>query len=297
MNKKKAITEILQLLKKPSSNLDEAKREISKKYKIEILQNSEIINIYKKLVATKKIEADLELEKKLRKRAVRTLSGIAPVAVLTKPWPCPGNCAYCPNQPGVPVSYLSNEPAVMRAIRCGYHPYKQTALRLQALVNNGHQPNKIEIIVIGGTWSALATKYKYWYIANCFAAANNFQAAKDKKRPKIKRINSQLSLNEIKKELTKQQKINQTAEYKIIGLTLETRPDYLDDKELLQMRQLGCTRVEMGVQALNDEILTLNKRGHGVAEIAKATAKLRAYGFKLLTTTCQHYPVLILKKI
>ncbi len=105
-----------------------------------------------------KVGRSFLLEQILRKRSVRTLSGIAPVAVLTKAYPCPGNCVYCPQQKDVPVSYLSNEPAVMRAIRCQYDPYKQVVLRLKALENNGHEPTKIEIIVIGGTWSYLPIK-------------------------------------------------------------------------------------------------------------------------------------------
>jgi elongator complex protein 3 len=125
----------------------------------------------------------------LRKRAVRTLSGVAPVAVLTKPWPCPGKCAYCPHEKNVPTSYLSNEPAVMRAIYNKYNPYKQVYSRLKSLENNGHRPEKIELIVIGGTWSALPTFYKYWFIKECFRAANKFKSSI---------INYQLSIKEKK---------------------------------------------------------------------------------------------------
>lgn len=107
------------------------------------------------------------------------MSGIAPVAVLTNPYPCPGHCAYCPNEKNVPTSYLSNEPAVMRAIIYDYDPYRQVITRLGSLENNGHEPNKIELIVIGGTWSYLPEKYQYWYILNCFKAANDFQKAKN----------------------------------------------------------------------------------------------------------------------
>ncbi len=121
------------------------------------------------------------LKQLLKKRAVRTMSGIAPVAVLTKPYPCPGKCAYCPTEKDVPQSYLSNEPAVMRAIRCHYNPYLQVHYRLQALEANGHEPNKIELIVIGGTWSYLPKKYQYWYVANCFRAANNYGKVKSSK--------------------------------------------------------------------------------------------------------------------
>ncbi len=259
-------------------DLSALKRVLSKKYKIDSLMNSEIIMEYKRLISLKKIKPNPELEYFLRKRSVRTMSGIAPVAVLTKSYPCPGNCAYCPRQKDVPVSYLSNEPAVMRAIRCAYHPYKQVASRLRALENNGHQPEKIEVIVIGGTWSYLPEKYKYWYILNCFKAANDYKASGNiLDKPYLQKLN----LKELKRLLIVEQKRNEQARYRIIGLTLETRPDYINIKEAEEMRILGCTRVEMGVQAVDDEILKLNKRGHGVKEIAEATALLKSYGFKI----------------
>ena len=272
-----AIQEILSLFNhkiKTAKDLDEQKRKLSKKYKINILLNSDILKEYKKQLRLGKIKRNLNLENILKKRSIRTLSGIAPVAVLTKPYPCPGECAYCPNEKDVPVSYLSNEPAVMRAIRCNYNPYTQVQDRLKALEANGHNPNKIELIVIGGTWSYLPIEYRYWYIANCFKAANDYNKKKNK-------IRQQKNLNNLREHLHKEQKRNEKAKYRIIGLTLETRPDYISDIELLSMRELGCTRVEIGVQAISDKILTLNKRGHGVKEIAEATKRLRQYGFKI----------------
>lgn len=286
---------------KTRDDLAEAKREISKKYRIDSLLNSQILKVYRELSQKNQLPKGFDKnlwDTLLRKRAIRTLSGIAPVAVLTKPYPCPGNCAYCPNIPNMPVSYLPNEPAVMRAMRCGFDPYKQTVLRLNSLENNGHQPNKIEIIIIGGTWSFLPDKYQYWYILNCFRAANDFSKLNkkigsfvehDDKSQILKSVISKVKspysksmpLTDLKAALKLEQKRNETAEYKIIGLTLETRPDYLDEKELRQMRELGCTRVEIGVQAPDDEILKLNKRGHDVAEIARATKELRDFGFKI----------------
>ena len=259
-------------------NMSALKRKLSKKYHADSLLNSDIIFEYKRLLALDQIKANPELEYLLRKRAVRTLSGIAPVAVLTKPYPCPGTCAYCPHQKDVPASYLSNEPAVMRAIRCHYHPYTQVVSRLRALENNGHEPTKIELIVIGGTWSYLPKKYKYWYILNCFKAVNDYQ-------PQIKLPTAayaqKLKLSDLKKLLVKEQKKNEQAHYRLIGVTLETRPDYINEKELREMRELGCTRVEIGVQAVDDQILKLNKRGHGVKEIAAATKLLKQFGFKV----------------
>jgi len=172
---------VLYLLSKKinsSNDLMLVKRKASKRFALKILQNSEIIAIYKKLLKEKKIKKNVLFENFLRKRDIRTMSGIAPVAVLTRPFPCPGKCVYCPTEKDVPQSYLSNEPAVMRAIRCDYDPYLQVQYRLKALEANGHEPTKIELIVIGGTWSVLPIKYKYWYILNCFAGANNFSKTK-----------------------------------------------------------------------------------------------------------------------
>lgn len=283
---------------KSREDLDVLKRLFCKKYNLKSITNSDILSVYRALLKKSSIKSEADFEKVLRKRSVRTMSGIAPVAVLTKPYPCPGTCAYCPRESeDVPVSYLSNEPAVMRAIRCSYNPYVQVALRLKALENNGHQPNKIEIIVIGGTWSYLPINYKYWYILNCFKAANDFNVVKNKITinpdyaldKKLKLFKSDLkavfsektSIKTLKAELLKEQKKNEGAKYKIIGLTLETRPDYINQEELLEMRELGCTRVEIGVQAVDDEILKKNKRGHGVLEIALASESLRDYGFKI----------------
>jgi elongator complex protein 3 len=277
---------------KNREDLEAGKRSICKKYGLAAIPNSDILKEYRLLLSKNEISYIEVLEKILRKRAVRTLSGIAPVAVLTKPYPCPGNCAYCPHEKDVPTSYLSNEPAVMRAIRCQYDPYKQVALRLKALENNGHEPTKIELIVIGGTWSYLPAKYKYWYILNCFRAVNDYsrlrktvfksQVSEDKydnalRSPYLK----SLSLVDLKKALVKEQKKNEKTAYSLIGLTLETRPDYINEKEMREMRLLGATRVEIGVQAIDDQILKLNKRGHDVAEIAKATKLLKKYGFKV----------------
>ncbi|MCX6794715.1 MAG: tRNA uridine(34) 5-carboxymethylaminomethyl modification radical SAM/GNAT enzyme Elp3 [Candidatus Falkowbacteria bacterium] len=277
---------------KNRDDLEAGKRIICKRYGLAAVPNSDILKEYRFLLSENKIVQILPLEKILRKRAIRTLSGIAPVAVLTKPYPCPGACAYCPHEKNVPASYLSNEPAVMRAIRCGYDPYKQIVLRLKALENNGHEPTKIELIVIGGTWSYLPIKYKYWYIVNCFRAVNDFvkvgrlvfkrPGGEEKfniglKSPYAKN----LSLNKLKAALTKEQKKNEGAVYSLIGLTLETRPDYINTKEILEMRALGATRVEIGVQAVDDKILKLNRRGHGVKEIAAATKLLKEYGFKV----------------
>ncbi len=290
---------------KTSDDLAEYKRIVLKKFKANNILNSDLLAYYRQLVKQRKIKANLEFEFLLRKRAIRTMSGIAPVAVLTKPYPCPGNCAYCPQEKDVPVSYLSNEPAVMRAIRCQFNPYKQVILRLRALENNGHQPTKIELIVIGGTWSSLPSKYQDWYILSCFKAANDYLKIKTKQTNDWsenfkQKINSPYKQNQsrqfLKSALKKEQQKNERSVYKIIGLTLETRPDYIDLAEINKMRELGCTRVEIGVQALDDQILNLNKRGHKIFEIAQASALLKKFGFKLTYHLMPALPGSSLKK-
>lgn len=260
---------------KTKDDLAKLKRQLAESSGQPISSNSQLLAAYNQLLTTKKIKPDLVLLKLLKRRAVRTMSGVAPVAVLTKPWPCSGHCLYCPQQEAVPTSYLANEPAVMRAQHCHYNPSKQVHYRLRALLANGHQPNKIELIIIGGTWSYLPLKYQYWYIVNCFAAANSY----GQKKPR--HYLQALSLAELKKILLREQKINETAEYRIIGLTLETRPDCLTPTELDRYRQFGCTRVEIGVQAIDDRILKINQRTALVDDITRATKLLRDWGFKI----------------
>ncbi|MFA6393511.1 MAG: tRNA uridine(34) 5-carboxymethylaminomethyl modification radical SAM/GNAT enzyme Elp3 [Patescibacteria group bacterium] len=282
---KKVRSAVKELIKMPINSAKElmaAKRIIARKNNLAMLKNSDILKEY----GAGKSGLSASLRRLLRKREVRTLSGIAPVAVLTMPYACPGKCAYCPTEKDVPQSYLSNEPAVMRAIRCNYNPYLQVQLRLRALEANGHEPTKIELIVIGGTWSVLPEKYKYWFVKECFRAANEYTSAVILTRrfggeeSRIERANSR-SFATLRMTMLNEQKKNEKAKYKIIGLTLETRPDYIDEKELWEMRELGCTRVELGIQAIDDKILKLNRRGHGVAAIIKATKLLKDFGFKV----------------
>ncbi len=290
----KAILDIIEINPKSRKDLSLNKRQACKKYKIGMIKNSDIFLVYKKLLQDKKIKQNLDFEKILRKRSIRTMSGIAPIAVLTKPYECPGKCVYCPHEENVPTSYLSNEPAVMRAIRNDYDPYRQVQSRIESLENNGHNPTKIELIVIGGSWSILPMKYKYWYIKECFRGANEYSGKNDvvltqnRDRNKndilIQCRNSDIcdkDINELKTKLKEEQMKNETTKYKIIGITLETRPDYINKSELIEMRELGCTRVEIGVQIIDDEVLDFNQRGHGVKEIINATRLLREFGFKI----------------
>ncbi|MDP2930397.1 MAG: tRNA uridine(34) 5-carboxymethylaminomethyl modification radical SAM/GNAT enzyme Elp3, partial [bacterium] len=216
----------------------------------------------------------------LKTRGIRSLSGIVSVSVLTKPYPCPGKCLYCPDQKGLPKSYLDGEPAVMRAVFNKFNPYLQVQSRLKALENTGHSTAKIELIIIGGTWSFLPKKYQEWFVKECFRAANEY--------------NRQPTINN--QQLDKEQRRNENAKHRIIGITVETRPDFINESEIKQLRRLGVTRVEMGVQSTYDDVLRKNSRGHDVSATIKATKLLKDAGFKICYHIMPNLPGSDLKK-
>ncbi|MFH1207454.1 MAG: tRNA uridine(34) 5-carboxymethylaminomethyl modification radical SAM/GNAT enzyme Elp3 [Patescibacteria group bacterium] len=240
----------------------QAKRLLATKYRTTIIPNSEILGQYRKQGIK---NPDQRLLRLLRKREIRTLSGVAPVTVLTKPYPCPGRCVYCPTEARMPKSYLSSEPAAQRGLSLKFDPYQQVKMRIATLEANGHSADKIELIVLGGTWSHYPHDYQTWFIKRCFDAANEATDCR---------------LQSTAKTLQKAQKINETAKHRIIGLSLETRPDHVTSAELWRMRELGCTHVQIGVQTLHQDILDLVKRDDTLDNIARATSLLRAFGFK-----------------
>ncbi|MFA6551471.1 MAG: tRNA uridine(34) 5-carboxymethylaminomethyl modification radical SAM/GNAT enzyme Elp3 [Patescibacteria group bacterium] len=244
-----------------------------REYKFAPLPKRIIAQTYDKLIKQGKLAPDARLSQLLKVRAVRTLSGVAPVTVLTKPYPCPGQCVYCPQEPGMPKSYLSNEPAAARAKALNFDPFKQVQYRLKALIANGHSPEKIELLVLGATWSAYPWTYRQWFIKRCFEAANHFSVILNG----AKRSEESTSVH----ALEKAQRKNEKAKYRIIGVTLETRPDFVTPAEIKRLRILGCTRVQLGAQILDDKILARVKRGHTVADLARATEMLRDAGFKI----------------
>jgi len=255
----KTILEAIEQKIKTKQSFDLLKREIFSSSKKTQPNYSSLLKEYRKLLKQNKIKRQENLEKILQTRKVRTLSGVAVVTVLTKPYPCPGQCIYCPNDPTMPKSYIKTEPAAARALRLKFSPYKQVQLRIKALQLNGHPTDKIELIVKGGTWSSYPMKYREEFIKKCFDAANGKKS----------------------KTLEEAQTINQTAKNRIIGLTLETRPDWINVKEIQHLRRLGCTRLELGVQTLENKVSRFILRGHGQAEVAEATKLLRDAGFKV----------------
>ncbi len=262
--------------------LSKLKRQLASKNKeLAMAKTSALLEEYHKLVALGKIKPSSKLEAFLRTRRVRTLSGVAVVTVLTKPFKCPGRCLYCPDEKGMPKSYLKNEPAAARAFMLKFDPYNQVQTRLRALRFTGHKTDKIELIVLGGTWSSYPIKYKYWFIRECFRGVNDFlknlELKTKNEKPQLKIRN----FGQLRDSLKQEQKKNERAKNRVVGLTLETRPDFVDKKEILQMRDLGCTRIELGVQTLDDKILKLNRRGHNVKQTIKATLLLKNTGFKV----------------
>lgn len=211
------------------------------------------------------------IESTLIKTKIRSISGIVPLTLFTKGVACPFNCTYCPSEPNVPKSYLSDEPAVMRAIRSHYDPFIQTQSRLIMFALSGHSIDKIEIIIKGGTFSFLPRRYRTFFIRRIFDACNV-----DTKKYLLdeKIILSRASLKQAQNK-------NEKASSRIIGINIETRPDYINKIELQYLRKLGVTHVEIGVQTLFDDIYTKIKRGHTVADVATATQQLKDAGFKV----------------
>src|SRR4030042_2355507 len=199
----------------------QAKRRWAKIHHTPLLRNSDLLYSYEQLVRHKPKWKSDTFRNLLHIHKIRTLSGVAPGAVMTKPYPCPGKCIYCPNEPDGPKSYLSNEPAVMRAIAADYNPYLQVRRRIKQYLDTGHKPEKIELIVMGGSFSVLPKTYKVNFVAQCFLAANEV-AKSYKLKAKSPKEKSTL------KYLEKIQNDNEHAQYRIIGLTLETRPDLIN---------------------------------------------------------------------
>jgi len=239
---------------------------------------SEIICLFKKY--RKKINLTNTDERNflslIRMKKIRTLSGVTPVTVLTKPYPCPGNCIYCPNDPNMPKSYISSEPGAQRAYSNHFDPYLQVFNRLVAYKNIGHPTDKVELIVLGGTWSFYPESYQIWFIKRCFDAMNDSSLKSTKYSTKVVPF-KKCSW----KELISVQKENESAKTRCVGLVLETRPDYVDEKEVIRLRKLGATKIQIGIQSLDNKVLKINNRGHNVDSTAKALSLLRMGGFKI----------------
>mgnify|MGYP001044551309 CR=1 FL=1 len=245
---------------------DLSQRELSKIMRTHTLPNGDmlskdrLIRAYRELCRREGRAPDPQIVRRLRVKPTRTISGVAPVAVLTQPHPCPGECIFCPEPADMPKSYLPDEPGAMRAAAHDFDPYDQTASRIAALREIGHSVDKIELLILGGSWSAYPEAYQEWFVRRCMDAINGVEAD----------------------SLEEAQQLNERAERRNVGLVVETRPDLITPEEIRRLRRLGATKVQLGVQSLHDEILALNKRGHTVADTQRAMRLLRLGGFKIV---------------
>ena len=277
------------------------------------------------------IDDELEalLVRTLRMKPMRTASGVATVTVLTKPWPCASACLYCPNDIRMPKSYLADEPACQRAERNWFDPYLQVALRLRTLADMGHTTDKVELIVLGGTWTDYPRAYRFWFMRELFRALNEASDANAQRasiaerrafyeqcgikserddlaaftRDEQARVTcGELTYNQAVRELygddagwrqasnsqtaalsdvTLEHARNVQAAHRSVGLVIETRPDCITPGALTEMRALGATKVQIGIQSLDQHILDANLRRISLDRIGRAFELARLFGFKI----------------
>ena len=197
---------------------------------------------------------------KIVKKPVRTISGVTPLAVVLKPRKCNhGTCIYCPGGEYTPQSYTDKSPAIMRALKLAFDPFKQVEARLRALKAMGHPTDKIELIILGGTFLQYPLNYQYTFIKRCFDALNGKKA----------------------KKLDQAKKWNEKAKHRCVAMCIENRPDNCSLKEIKRMLEFGVTRVEIGIQILDNQIYKKINRGHSVKEVIQATKDLKNAGFKI----------------
>lgn len=282
---------------KSREELNKVKVRVARKYHLSKLPgNADILRVMSK--------GDREKFKDfLKKKPTRTISGVAVVAMMTKPFPCPhGRCIYCPGGPteGSPQSYTGKEPSALRAIQSAYHPYIIMLRRLKQLYDIGHDIDKVEVIIQGGTFPAMDLDYQEWFIKNAFKAMNDFPYFKD-----VENLEEKLIRVLVKKDysvfdedpkfkaawerthkkkyyyLEDEQRKNEKAKVRMVGLTIETRPDWAFERHIDRMLAFGTTRVELGVQTVFNFIYARVRRGHTVEDVVRATQLLKDAGLKI----------------
>lgn len=312
--------------------------------------------------ASWQITPDLEREllRVIRIKPRRTASGVATITVITKPWPCSGDCVFCPSDLRMPKSYLHDEPACARAEQNRFDPYLQVSSRLTALSQMGHATDKIELIVLGGTWTDYPEGYQVWFMSELFRALNDDAVADEAANPMLRRSaagrggaegamdavpdgclpkgvaerraryrecflakdvealaqrRAELQAdiddgrgggrgrynaavkelygagsawgqamswqNAFWEELERRQRANERARHRVVGLVIETRPDAVTARSLHTIRRLGCTKVQMGVQSIDQRVLDMNERRIEVSRMEEAFSLCRLFGFKI----------------
>jgi len=219
---------------------------------------------------------DEKISERIRLKPTRTNSGVATVTVLTKPYRCPGGCIFCPNDPNMPKSYISSEPGAQRALNNCFDPYAQVYNRLVALKNIGHNIEKVELLVLGGSWSAYPEEYRISFTKACFDALNDVNPdTKEYIQPK-----DSLDIATWE-DLAIAHKKNETAYCRNVGLVFETRPDLITKEEVISLRKLGATKVQIGIQSLDDSIVKANNIGRSTKSVREAIKLLRLASFKI----------------
>ncbi len=274
----------------------------------------ELVAAYRELTVAGELPFERHVLRRLQMKPIRTSSGVAPVTVLTEPAGCPGRCIFCPDADGMPKSYLPDEPGARRAAQCGFDPYLQVRTRLATFKAMGHTADKVELLILGGTWSAYPKVYREWFVGRCLEAMNEDEGRAlgeaepphglssrehfapetslgiepsggltgGSEQPVEASIPVICSENEmLSSSLAAAQARNETAAHRNVGLVIETRPDWVTPAEVAHLRRLGVTKVQLGVQSLDDRLLALNQRGHDVEAVRRAVRRLRAAGFKL----------------
>lgn len=258
----KALRELIRTLMRiptpTSGDVNKAKMRVAAKYQLEkVPSNSEIIRLLKP-------DEKVKLLPLLRRKITRTISGVTVVAVMTKPYPCPQSepCAYCPGGPafGVPQSYTGFEPAAMRGLQNDFDPYLQVGSRISQLRAIGHSVDKVELIIMGGTFPATPLDYQTWFVRRCLDAVTEKESA---------------DIKEAKENAA-------TSKIRNVGITVETRPDWAKETHVDHMLSMGVTRVELGVQNPDDEIYRFVGRTHTVKDVIEATRIMKDAGLKIV---------------
>ena len=256
---KKACLEIIKgLMDIPSPkkrDVNKQKVKVCRKFKVKYPSNSEIIKYLKTDERRRLIQI-------LKLKPVRSISGVNVVTVMTQPQPCPKEalCIYCPDglASGTPKSYTGKEPATLRGLQYKFNPYEQVIGRINQLKAIGHDVSKVELIILGGTITAMALDYQRNFIKRCLDATNGVES----------------------ESLIKAQIIAETSRIRNVGISIETRPDWINKSQTNHLIESGVTRVELGVQTIYDDIYKLINRGHVIKDVEIATRILKDSGFK-----------------
>ncbi|MGC9367020.1 MAG: elongator complex protein 3 [bacterium] len=277
-----------------------------------LFSKSDLIKAFRYLKKMRKINEKETIPSILIENPVRSMSGVNVVSVLTRPNLCPGQCIFCPNDILMPKSYIRSEPSCRRALNCRFDPYEQVTIRMKALTSTGHPADKIELLILGGTWNSYSENYRVWFVRELFRALNEFSQQHNYDEqvnfniaPEIDDIEvyKKLNYNEILKselyqknqhnimiddgegnysQLVNQQIINETSVHRCVGLAVETRPDLINFRQLRNFRKLGVTKVQIGVQTLRPSIRKINKINISLEDIKYSFKILRLTGFKIL---------------